>query len=228
MPGNTLLRRLGIERPSVIERATEVADSGLWLALRVDGKVTVEQLAAFVGRWDRAGLLSITDVVVPRPLASDQLVGGDGVEWFAEMPELSHASELHPLVPAAAKGAERLCRDLRESSVGLDETVPADSTVSLFRARAEREKSFVRCAKALLTGVAQSRIDRVSLWTSTPRVIAASRGAARTAGLNPGDRYGVCVPEAQRALAANLVREGESVRMWFAIDQAAIERAVGR
>lgn len=228
MPGNTLLRRLGIERPSIIERATEAADSGLWLALRVDGKVTLEQLASFVDRWDEAGLSSITDVAVPRPLASDRLVGGDGVEWFAEMPELSHAPGLHPLVPAAAKGAERLCRDLHESSVGLDETVPANIAAPLFSARAEREKSFVRCAKALLTGVEQARVDRVSLWTSTPRVIAACRGAARTAGLNPGDRYGVCVPEAQRAVAVNLLREGESVRMWFAIDQAAIERAMGR
>jgi hypothetical protein len=228
MPGNTLLRRLGIERPSVIERATEAADSGLWLALRVDGKVTLEQLASFVDHWDKAGLSSITDVVVPRLFATALSVSAEGLEWFAEMPELSHASGLHPLVPAAAKGAERLCRDLHESSVGLDETVPADFTAPLFSARAEREKSFVRCAKALLTGVTQARVDRVSLWTSTPRVIAACRGAARTAGLNPGERYGVCVPEAQGALAVNLLREGESVRMWFAIDRAVIERAVGR
>jgi hypothetical protein len=46
--------------------------------------------------------------------------------------------------------------------------------------------------------------------------------------VNPGDQYDVSVPETQGALAANLIREGESVRMWFAIDPAVIERAVGR
>jgi hypothetical protein len=219
---------LGIERPSVIERATEAADSGLWLALRVDARVETERLATLLELWDQAGLASITDVVLPRTFILGHARPGDGFEWFTEMTELSHVSGLHPLIPAAAKGAERFCRDTSTSVVSLDETTPPEFTYPCFGARAEREKSFVRCAKALLTGISQSRVDRVSLWTSTPRVIAACRGAARNAGVNPGDRYGVCVPETQGALAANLLREGESVRMWFAIDPAVIERAVGR
>ena len=228
MPGNALFRRLGIERPSVIERAADAADSGLWLALRVDARVETEQLETLLKIWDEAGLASITDVVIPRTFTHGQARPGDGFEWFTEMTRLSHVSGLHPLVPAAAKGAERLCQDTSTSVVGLDETTPADFTDPCFGARAEREKSFVRCAKALLAGVAQSRIERVSLWTSTPRVVAACRGAARAAGVNPGDRYDVSVPETQGTLAENLIREGESVRMWFAIDPAAIERAVGR
>ena len=228
MPGNALFRRLGIEQPSVIERATDAADSGLWLALRVDARVEPEQLATLLQRWDEAGLASITDVVIPQTFVYGHARPGDGFEWFTEMTELAHESGLHPLVPAAAKGAERFCQDTSLSVVGLDETTRPDFADPCFGARAEREKSFVRCTKALLAGVAQSRIERVSLWTSTPRVIAACRGAARTAGVNPGDRYDVSVPETQGALAANLIREGESVRMWFAIDPAVIERAVGR
>lgn len=228
MPDNTLLRRLGIERRSVIERATEAADSGLWLALRIDAGVTLEQLESFLDRWADAGLNSITDVVVPRALAPGKDSSDGGLEWFAEMTALFTSSGLHPLVPAAAKGAERFCLDVRDFVVGLDETTPVNFTDPCFVARAEREKSFVRCAKAMLAGVPQSRIDRVSLWSTTPRVLAACRAAALSAGLNPGDRYEVCVPESHASLAANLLREGERVRMWSAIDQAVIERAVGR
>lgn len=212
----------------MIERASNAADSGLWLALRVDVRVQPAQLAILLERWDRDGLASITDVVIPRTFVHGHLRPGDGFEWFTEMTELSQMSDLHPLVPVAAKGAEQFCRDTSTSVVGLDETTPADFTDPCFGARAEREKSFVRCAKALLAGVSLSRIDRVSLWTSSPRVIAACRSAARGAGLDPGDQYGVSVPETQGALAANLIREGESVRMWFAVDPGVIERAVGR
>lgn len=228
MPGNALLRRLGIERPSIIERATEAADSGLWLALRVEAEVTADLLTSLLNHWESAGLASITDVVVPREFTSSPVVRRDGFQWFAEMTGLSNSGSLHPVVPAASKGAERFCRDLHGSVAGLDEATPAGFTDPCFGSRAEREKSFVRCAKALLTGVAQSRIDRLTLWTSSPRVIAGCRGAARNLGLNPGDRYEVCVPESQGVLAASLLREGEIGRMWFAIDQAVIARVMGR
>lgn len=228
MPGNALLRRLGIERLGVLERAVYSADSGLWLALRIDTSVTFGQLSSFLDQWKHTGLASITDVVVPPELATAQTVGDRHFTWFTEMEQLTKSSDLHPLIPAAAKGAERLCGDISDVVVGLDEATPVGFVDPCLGARAEREKSFVRCAKALLKGVAHSRIERVTLWTSTPRVIASCRAAARALGLKPGDRYAVCLPESHSALAANLLRDGEGVRMWWTIDQSAIERTVGQ
>lgn len=228
MPGNALLRRLGIERPSVIERATEAADSGFWLALRVAPDVDYYRLRRFLDRWANADLASITDVVVPCGSVGAQVSADDRFAWFTELQALAHDPGPSPVIPAAAKGAEALCRGVHRSVVALDEMTAEGFTDPCFSSRAEREKSFVRCAKSLLAGAAEQRLDRVVLWTRSQRVLGSCRVAAQSAGLSLSGRYEFCVPESERAVGERLLMEGETVRVWFSIDRIAIDRAVAR
>lgn len=227
MPGNALLRRFGIERASVIERAIDAADSGFWLALRVSHDVRDDELSQFFDRWARAELSSITLVVLPAQMARPSVSEDDRCVWLTEMRTLSDESGHPQMIPAAAKGAERLCREARSPLVALDESVPDWFADPCFAARAEREKSFVRCAKALLTSAAEAHIDRVSMWTRTPRVLGACRVAAHALGLNAG-RYEFCVSHLDGSTAERLLREGESIRVCYPLDRASIDRAVAR
>ena len=228
MPGNALLRRLGIERPTVVERATEAADSGFWLALRVAPDVTSHRLREFLDHWADADLASITDVVVPVGSAGAEASMDDRFAWFTELQALADDPGPFPVIPAAAKGAEALCRGMHRSVVALDEMTAEGFIDPCFSLRAEREKSFVRCAKALLAGAADQRVDRVVLWTRSQRVLASCRSAARGAGPSLAGRYEFCLPESERAVGERLLIEGETVRVWFPIDRIAIDRAVAR
>ena len=228
MPGNPLLRRLGIERPSVVERATDAADAGFWLALRVAPDVTTYRLRDFLDRWAGAELASITDVVVPFGSVGAEATGDDRFAWFTELQALSDDPALSPVIPAAAKGAEALCRGVHRPVVALDEMTAEGFTDPCFSLRAEREKSFVRCAKSLLAGVVDQRLDRVVLWTRSQRVLGSCRTAARGAGPSLSGRYEFCLPESERAVGERLLIEGETVRVWFSVDRIAIDRAVAR
>lgn len=227
MPGNALLRRLGVERPTIIESASDAADSGFWLALRVGPDVAAGQLASFLDRWASADLSSITDVAVPRNFVRSEVVGDGRFAWLAETHETFDALNVAPMIVAAAKSAERWCGDMSGALVALDELIPEGFTDPCFGARAEREKSFVRSAKVLVAAVADNQIDRLSLWTRTPRVLGACRAAARDAGLDLG-RYEFCVPDSEEATAEGLLREGETVRVCFPLDRSTIKRAVAR
>lgn len=228
MPGNALLRRLGIERPSVVERATEAADSGFWLALRVAPDASKPRLREFLDQWAGAELASITDVVVPFGSAGAQASVDDRFEWFTELRGLADDPGSSPVIPAAAKGAEALCRNVRRSVVALDEMTAEGFADPCFSLRAEREKSFVRCAKALLAGASEQRLDRVVLWTRSQRVLGSCRVAAQSAGPSLSGRYEFCLPESERAVGERMLIEGETVRVWFSIDRIAIDRAVAR
>lgn len=221
------MQRLGLRRPDVLERCSQAADSGYWLALRFTADATAFHLARFAQQWADTGLLPITVMVLPGELASLDRVD-DGIDWLAELTSLAVPVVAAPLVPAAAKGAESYCREFRGSLIALDESVPAGFVDRCFSNRAERDKSFVRCSKALMAGIAKHRVEQVQLWTSTPRVISACRTAAHNAGLHAGGAYEFCVPEVQRAAAERLLREGETVRMEFQIDRVALDRAVAR
>lgn len=228
MPGNALLRRLGIERPSIVERATEAADAGFWLALRVAPDVTNHQLRVFLDRWASAELASITDVVVPFGSLGAVATEDDRFAWFTELQALADDPAPSPVIPAAAKGAEALCRGVLRSVVALDEMTAEGFTDRCFSLRAEREKSFVRCAKSLLAGAVEQRLDRVVLWTRSQRVLDSCRAAARGVGLSLSGRYEFCLPESERVLGERLLMEGETVRVWFSVDRIAIDRAVAR
>lgn len=231
MPGNTFLRRLGIERPSVIELASEAADAGFWLAVRIAPDVSEESLAGFLDNWVAADLSPIADVLLPASWHRPAVVADTRVQWLVDVEQLSgvaDSSSAAPVIPAAAKGAERSCRELRLPLVVLDEVIPPTFGDPTFTARAEREKSFVRCAKTLLSGIAERRIGRASLWTRTPRVLAACRVAARTANLDFDDRYEFCLPHSELQTAERLLREGETVRLWFSLDRTDIDRAMAR
>ena len=228
MPRNALLRRLGIERPTVVERATEAADSGFWLALRVAPDVTSYQLREFLDRWASADLASITDVVVPFGSVGVEASTDDRFAWFTELRSLADDPGPSPVIPAAAKGAEALCRGVHRPVVALDETTAEGFIDPCFSLRAEREKSFVRCAKSLLAGAAEQHIDRVVLWTRSERVVGSCRTAARSAGLSLSGRYEFCVPESDRSMGERLLMEGETVRVWVPIDRIAIDRAVAK
>lgn len=223
MPGPSLLQRLGVGRPSVLERCSQAADSGYWLALRFTPDATPHQVTSFTNRWAETGLLPITVMVLPRHLASLDPVD-DGIEWLAELTSLTPPVAAAPLVPAAAKGAESYCREFRGPLVALDDSSPEGFADRCFANRAEQDKSFVRSAKALMAGVVAHRVERVQLWAGTPRVISACRTAAHNAGLQAGGSYEFCIPEKQRAAAERLLREGETVRMEFQIDQTVLDR----
>lgn len=225
MPGNALLRRLGLDRTNVIARATQAADSGFWLAVRVAPDVTIDRLRSFLDVWVSSDLAPITDVVLPHGSQPITEFADQGFTWCEEVESLADISDRSLLVPAPAKGAERLCRELHLPVVVLDESVPEGFVDPCFASRAEREKSFVRCAKALFAGVTEGRSDRVVLWTRTDKVIGACRSAAHVADL--AERYEFCVPETEERLAERLITEGQTVRVWFALDRSSIERAVG-
>lgn len=227
MPGPSLVQRLGLRRPDVLERCSQAADSGYWLALRFSADATAFHLARFAHQWADTGLLPITVMVLPRHLAGLDPID-EKVEWLAELTSLTSPVTAAPLMPAAAKGAEGLCREFRGSLIALDESVPDGFVDRCFSNQAERDKSFVRCAKALMAGIAAHRVERVQLWTCTPRVISACRTAAHNAGLYAGGAYEFCVPEVQRTAAERLLREGETVRLEFQIDRVALDRAVAR
>jgi hypothetical protein len=227
MPGNALLRRLGVERPTIIESASDAADSGFWLALRIGPDVRDDQLASFLERWASADLSSITDLAVTDYVARSEVSRDGRFQWLTEARVASGVSDVAPMIVAADRSAERRCAAMSGVLVALDEVIPEGFADPCFGARAEREKSFVRCAKVLVAAAAENRIDRLSFWTRTPRVLGACRGAARAAGLDFG-RYEFCVPDSERPTAEDLLREGETVRMCFFLDRSAIERAVAR
>lgn len=226
MPRNALLRRLGIDRPSVIERATEAADSGFWLALRVSAGVTIEELRELLDLWGGADLAPITDVVVPPGFPEADSFADEPFAWLSEVDSLAVGRQLNPVIPAAAKGAEALCRELRAQVVALDEAVPDSFRDPCFSSRPERDKSFVRCAKGLLTGTADGRLERLVLWSTTHKVVGACRTAAHNTGAS--GHYEFCLPELEVGMADRLLSEGETVRLWFAVDRTTIERVVGR
>lgn len=231
MSGNPLLTRLGLQRPSLVDRATEWADAGFWLALRVAPEVSDTALGAFWDQWSARDLSAITDVVTDAEGAIARGVADDRVQWIRANRRLTEYSQVAMVIPAAAKGAERLCREVRCPLIVLDESIPSGFADPLFATRAEREKSFVRCAKALVSQAAEGRLERVSLWTRTPRVIAACRTAAHRADLEASDvgrTYEFCVPESERKLAERLLVEGETVRVWFSLDRVTVDRAVAR
>ncbi len=211
-------RRLGIDRPSLIETASEAADCGFWLALVIGPDVSPQELAAFGDSWNQANLASITDVMGPIG-ASEQMraaCADVGLAWWDA-----------PRVVAAAKGAERVCRSFRGPQIAVDEAVPEDFDEACFETRAERDKSFVRCTKALVTGVVDGDVDRVSLWTSTPKVLTACQAAIRNAGVEP-HLIEFCLPAAQRSLAERLLTEGQMVRLCFVLDRPTIDRTMAR
>lgn len=228
MPGNALLRRLGIDRPSLIEQAMEAADSGFWLALRVAPEVTSYELRGLLDLWTDADLAPITDVVVPVGISKF----GESIDaqftWLSEVDSLSVGRELNPAIPAAAKGAEGLCRELRGQVVALDEAIPPGFADPCFSSRPERDKSFVRCTRALLRGIAEDRLERVVLWTHSAKVLGACRSAAHSGGTDLTGRFEVCVADTENRLAERLLAEGETVRVWFSVDRIAIDRAVAR
>lgn len=212
------LRRLGIDRPSLIETATESADCGFWLALLIAPDVSPQELAAFVDSWNQANLASITDVMGSNGVNEDvrAICTDAGLEWWDG-----------PRVVAAAKGAERACRGFRGPRIAVDESVPEDFDEPCFETRAERDKSFVRCTKALVTRMVEGDVDRVSLWTSTPKVIAACQAAIRNAGVE-SHLFDFCLPAAQRSLAERLLAEGQTVRLCFVLDRPTIDRTMAR
>ena len=228
MPGNALLRRLGIDRPSVIERATEAADSGFWLALRVAPEVTSYELRGFLNLWAGADLAPITDVVVPSAFRKFDTSTDEQFTWLTDVHSLADGLGRNPVIPAAAKGAEGMCRQLSEHVVALDEALPEGFTDPCFYSRPERDKSFVRCARALLRAIAEDRVDRVVLWTHTAKVLGACRTAAHGDGADLTGRFELCVSNTEDRLAERLLAEGETVRVWFSVDRIAIDRAVAR
>ena len=227
-PLSAALRRLGSARSSLVTRASEAADSGVWLALRVEADVDHTSVADLLSRWQDAHLLPITCVAAPSSCVQSLASWSDRVSlWTQWTPELSRG-DLAPLVPAPSRDAERMCGEFHGPAIAIDEYVPRDFPGPCFKARAEQEKAFVRATKAAFRGVVDGRIDRVSLWTSTPRVLAACRSAARTAHLSATTDYEFCVPADRYSVAERLLREGETVRVWFTIDETSIRRAVAR
>ena len=228
MPGNALLRRLGIDRPSLTEQAIEAADSGFWLALRVSPEVTGFELRGLLDVWTGADLAPITDVVVPVGFSKfDESVDAQ-LTWLSEVDSLSVGRQVNPVIPAAARGAEGLCRELRGQVVALDEAVPAGFADPCFSSRPERDKSFVRCTRALLRGIAEERLERVVLWTHSAKVLGACRSAAHSGGIDLTGRFELCVADTEDGLAERLLAEGETVRVWFSVDRVTIDRAVAR
>lgn len=227
-PLSAALRRLGSARSSLVTRASEAADSGLWLALRVDAEVDHGRVADVLTRWQDAHLLPITCVAAPQACVRSLSSWSDRVAFWTQWTPERDSGDLAPLVPAPSRQAERFCGEFHGAGIAIDEYVPEDFPGPCFAARAEQEKAFVRAAKAAFRAVADGRIDRVSLWTSTPRVLAACRSAARTAHLSSATDYEFCVPYDRRTVADRLLREGETVRVWFTIDETNIRRAVAR
>ena len=219
---------MGSSRASLLSRASEAADSGLWLALRVDGQVDRRSLADLLAQWQDAHLLAITVVAAPQSCVLSLASWSDRVAFWTQWTPALGAQDPTPLVPAPSRDAERFCGGYRGAAIAIDEFVPSDFPGACFTARAEREKSFVRSAKAAFAGVTDDRIDRVSLWTATPRVLAACKSAARTARLSSVTDYEFCVPHDRRSVADRLLREGETVRVWFAVDETSLRRAVAR
>lgn len=222
------LRGLGSARPSLISRASEAADSGLWLALRVDDGVHPRRLAELLSLWQDWHLLPITSVAATESCVRALASWSERVTFLTQWTPAQGHSDLTPLVPAASRDAERFCEAFRGAALAIDESVPSDFPGACFAARAEREKSFVRSAKAAFRGVSEGRIDKVSLWTESQRVLGACRSAARTAHLAAATDYEFCVPHSRRSVANRLLREGETVRVWFAIDESILRRAVAR
>lgn len=227
-PLSAALRLLGTSRSSLVSRASEAADSGLWLALRVESNVDTRRLADLLERWQDAHLLPITSVAAPVSCVRSLSSWRDRVRFLTEWTPALDLDAITPLVPAPSRDAERFCGGFRGDAIAIDEFVPLDFPGACFAARAEREKAFVRSAKAAFRGVMDDRIDRVSLWAATPRVLAACRSAARAAHLSSATDYEFCIPHDRRAVADRLLREGETVRVWFAIDEASLRRAVAR
>ncbi len=222
---------LGLSRPGLASTATRVADSGYWLALCIADDVTNEQLHELQDVWSHSGLLSITSIVVSGSTSIESIPPNS---WDHVLLEESASARppfgigRGPMCHAATRSAEEFCTEFHGSVIGLSEWVDPNSVEPQFQARAEQQKSFVRCFKALINGLGQERISHVSLWTNTARVVTASQSAARSAGLAAGGRYEFCLPHTQLREGEQLLQKGEKVRMWFPVGAAEISRAVGR
>lgn len=235
-PLSAALRSLRPTRSSLVSRASEAADSGLWLALRVEAGVDPRHLEVLLAQLQDAHLLPITSVAASHSCLRSLVHWSDRVHFWAQWtgepdgvaPLLPAPLVPAPLVPAPSRDAEPFCDGFRGAAIAIDEFVPGDFAGACFAARAERDKAFVRCAKGAFRGVADGRIDRVSLWTATQRVQGACRSAARSAQLSAATDYEFCVPYERRSIADRLLREGETVRVWFAIDETRLRRAVAR
>ena len=198
------------------------------MALRVAPEVTSYEMRGFLNLWAGADLAPITDVVVPPVFQKFDASTDEQITWLTEVDSLTDAVGCNPVIPAAAKGAEGMCRPLRGHVVALDEAIPEGFTDPCFSSRPERDKSFVRCARALLRGIAEDRVDRVVLWTHTAKVLGACRTAAHGDGADLTGRFELCVADTEDRLAERLLAEGETVRVWFSVDRIVIDRAVAR
>ena len=223
---------LGLQRTSLVSSATQAADCGHWLALRIAEDVTDQQLCELHDVWKQSGLLAITSLVVPGAISIENIAHDSWNHVLVEEVALSDARSsavmgVGPMCYASTRVAEKFCTDFHGSVIGLSEWSAPNAVEPQFEARAEQQKSFIRCCKALIGSLSHEKISYISLWTQTRRVVTASRSAARNAGIAAGSAYEFCLPHSQRREGEQLLREGEKVRMWFPVGAAEIRRAVG-
>lgn len=174
-------------RTVCLERAAATATSDH------DADGLVEEYVDLVARLRDAGLADSCEVALVSPAFGAEPAAGDRIAQVAaaarsagvavmlglgdpsELPAaLDRATDLRAAgvdvgvtVPALLRGAEAECARLADSRVRLVKGGHPGDTAGVYRQPAEIDKSFVRCAKALLRGSGD-----ISFATHDPRLVA--------------------------------------------------------
>lgn len=229
--------------------AGECADEGFWTALEwtgdaVDVRATLDdQVKAMV----RAGLASTCEMVlIPERLTTgsdmqdeailDQVRGlalDAGVSvTLGSAPEVDLARHLElaarwraegaPVrvtIPASMRSAEALCRELDDQPIRLVKGFRRDADRESFHQPIEIDKSFIRCAKALLP----KSVDP-AFATHDARLIEMLEATILRCGREPGDVEFTLFLGRQERLAQRLLRDGHRVRLYIPFGSGWYER----
>ena len=231
--------------------ASACADEGFWTALEwtggpTDVRATLdEEVRAIV----RAGLASTCElVVIPERIATANAMQDDAnldqVRWathdagvdlvLGAAPEanLDYHLELartwraegmpvRVTIPASLRAAERICREWADEPVRGEKGTRTGSDRDSFRQPIEVDKSFVRCAKALLHGSSMA-----SFATHDARLIEVIEATAIRVGREAGDFEFTFFLGRQDRTALRLVRDGHRVRRYIPYGPGWYERLV--
>ena len=242
----------GDSAESAVAVAAQWSDEGFWTALEWSGPPAdgPQALGDQVRAMAEGGVASTCELaLVPERLATDDPEGDLAVldairrkaraagidvvlgaspeavlDRHLELAErwASMGLPVRVTIPAADRRAESICRGLGEQRARLVKGTRAGASGSGYRQPIEVDKSFIRCAKALLRDGADP-----SFSTHDGRLLEMLEVAAGRAGCEPGDYELAFFLGRQERTAERLMREGHRVRLYIPYGPDWYERLMG-